>query len=82
MSEYRLLDELKRLRDEIEVQVHLGKAEARDEWEALEKKWEHFKGRAEVVGKAAEESADDLGEALDLLGDELKRGYSRLKKLI
>lgn len=34
-----LLDGLKQQRDELMVQLHLAKAEARDEWEELEKNW-------------------------------------------
>ena len=87
MSEERrapgeLKQELERLRDELAVRMHLAKAEARDQWEELEKKWEHFRARLEVVGRAAEESAEDVGDALELLGSELKRGYARIRKLL
>jgi hypothetical protein len=81
-SSRELTQELERLRDELAVRMHLAKAEARDQWEELEKKWEHFRARLEVVGRAAGESAEDVGDALELLGSELKRGYARIRKLL
>ena len=78
----RMLEDLKQVRDELELQIHLAKADARDEWTELEKKWDHFRARAEVVGKAAEEAAGDVGEALEVLGDEIKKGYERIRKLL
>jgi hypothetical protein len=81
-EEKRSSRELTQERDELAVRMHLAKAEARDQWEELEKKWEHFRARLEVVGRAAGESAEDVGDALELLGSELKRGYARIRKLL
>lgn len=78
----RLFESLKRMRDEIELKIHLGAADVRDEWEQLEKKWDHFRARMDVVGKAAGEAASEVGGALDLVGDELKKGYERIRKLL
>jgi len=75
-------EELKQLRDEIELQIHLASADARDEFGELEKKWEHFRARLDVVGKATEEAAEDVGDALDLVGSELKRGYQKIRSLL
>ena len=87
MSEYKekfdeMLDSLKQLRDEVKVKMHLGKAEARDEWERLEEKWQDFKSRTKVIAGEAGESAKDLGSALELVGEELKEGYKRIRKLL
>ena len=57
-------EELKQMRDEIELQIHLASANARDEFGELEKKWEHFRARLDVLGKATEEAAEDVGDAL------------------
>lgn len=77
-----LLRELKQVREELEVQMHLAAADARDEWENLERKWEHFRARAEVVRKATHDAAEDVGEALENLGHELRKGYARIRSLL
>lgn len=69
-----LKQDLKRLRDEVRLRVHLGSMEARQEWDELETQWERFSDRAGL-----EDSAENVGDALELLGAELKRGYQRLK---
>ena len=38
----QLIAQLQQQRDELMLQLHLGKAEARDELEKLEKKWEQL----------------------------------------
>jgi len=78
----RLVDDVKRIRDELEVQMHLAAAEAKDEWSGLEKKWQRFRGRLDSVGKVAEDAAEDVGEALDQLGSELKKGYERIRSML
>lgn len=75
-------EELKQLRDEIELQIHLASADARDEFGELEKKWEHFRARLDLVGKATEEAAEDVGDALELVGSELKKGYEKIRSLL
>ena len=78
----RLVDELKAQRDELRVKLHLAKAEARDEFEKLEKRWEHARGRLAVIGKEAGEASKDVGEAARLVLDEIRAGYQRIRKAI
>ena len=78
----KLADDLKQLREEVELQMHLASADARDQFADLEKKWESFRARAEVVGKATGETASDVGDALTILGDEIKKGYEKIRSLI
>ena len=77
-----LLQTLETQRDEIKLQIHLAKAELREEWLEIEKKWEHFKSRSERVLKEADSTASDVGDTFQLLGEELKEGYKRIKKLL
>lgn len=81
-----LIESLKQQRDELRVQMHLAKADAKDEWEALEKKFKHFLAEAEAESKpvreAVEDSAKGVGTAMELAGDELKKGYQRLRELL
>jgi hypothetical protein len=78
----RLVDELKTQRDELAVKLHLARADARDEWAALEKKWDRLRGRAEVVGHEAGKAADDVEAAAKLVVDEIKKGYERIRRLL
>ena len=75
-----LFDELRTARDELHLKMHLAAADARDEWQVLEKKWDHFRARAEKVGEATGEAAEEVGEALELVGEELRKGYQRIRK--
>ena len=76
------VEALRAVRDEIEVQLHLGGAEAREQWEKLEKEWDHLQGRFKVLGGETKDVAEDVGEALNQVADQLRDGYKRLKKLL
>ena len=78
MSEIdRLKQDLERHRDELKVKIHLASMDAKEEWDELEKKWDHFVAQARVS-----ESAQSVGGALDKLGSELKDAYKRLREAI
>lgn len=77
-----ILKDLARLRDEISLKVHLGKAEATEEWEKLEKKWQAAKAQSKSVKEVVGESAENIGTALELTFGELKKGYERVKKML
>lgn len=76
------LEALRVLRDEVRVQLSLAGAEARDQWENLEKDWQHIEGKARVVGKEAKAVIGDVDDALELVFDQLRDGYTRIKKLL
>ena len=78
----RLVEDLKQMRDELKVQMHLAAADARDEWNEVEKKWEHLRARLDVVGKAAETSAEEVGDALEVVAQEIKKSYERIRSLL
>ncbi len=71
------VEDLKQLRDELRLQMHLGSMEIQDEWEELEKKWTEFTHKAEL-----EATAKGVGSALETVGDELMKGYERMKKAL
>lgn len=75
-----ILAELKQHRDELKLKLHLGKEEAKDEWEKLENKYQELKARSAVILEEAGESAKEVGSALELVVDELKNGYQRIRK--
>ncbi len=72
-------DELRAIRDEIEVQIHLGKLEARDVWNDVEKKWEHAERKLKQLGDAGREAAEDITAATQVVLDEIRSGYKKLK---
>ena len=75
-----LVDELKEERDKLRVRVHLAKMEANEDWEELEAKFEKLQSKAKVVGKATTDSAEDVGEAVKLLGQEIKDGFKHIAR--
>ena len=106
----KLIESLKQQRDELVLQLHLGKAEAKDELAGLEKKWKQLKAEADALGEKAanslqaewdelekkwekftvktkplqdetKEVVEDVGAAVELVAEEIKRGYDRLRKL-
>jgi hypothetical protein len=78
----KLIETLKRERDELALKMHLGKAEAMDEWEKLEKKLAELTAQARPVGGVIGDTAKNVGSALELAGEEIKKGYERIRKLL
>ena len=78
-----LIETLKQQRDELKVQMHLASMEAKDEFDALEKKWDQWVAEAEAQAKplsnVIDDSAKNVGSAIDLVLDEVKEGYERIK---
>ncbi|MCP4626265.1 MAG: hypothetical protein GY850_22560 [bacterium] len=77
-----LFNTVKRMRDELALKIHLGKAEAKEEWEELEKKWEDLQDEHKPIIDAVDESAKNVGAGLELVAEELKNGYKRIRKLL
>ena len=81
----RLEKELKDLRvtrDELRVRMHLGKLDAQDQWEQVEKQWQHVESKLKLAGETGREIAEEIGEATSLAVEEMKQGYAKLRKLI
>lgn len=77
-----LKEDLRQTRDELRVQIHLARAEARDDWANLESKWGDFQQKFDKVEDEAEDVAKDIGKALAALGEEIKAGYQRLRNTL
>jgi predicted nucleic acid-binding Zn-ribbon protein len=75
----RELAELHRMREELAVQVRLGKAEAKDRWKALEDAFEALEGRVRRVTRAADEPVKELREDARKLARDLREGYRRIR---
>ena len=81
----KLADEfeaLRRVRDELRVQVHLGKAEAQDVWEKMERKFDEVEAKVKLVSRVAEQPVHDVGEAARALLREIRDGYRRIREAL
>jgi len=76
-----LLERLEQERDELKVKIGLAKLEAREEWQELQGKLDKLRGRLKIIREEADDAGDDVGDALELLGDEIKQGFERIRKL-
>jgi len=76
------LEGLRTTRDELRVRLHLGKLDAQEQWEQVEKQWQQVESKLKLAGETGREVAEDLGEAANLAVDELKEGYAKLRKLL
>ncbi|MGB7344619.1 MAG: hypothetical protein WBD20_10420 [Pirellulaceae bacterium] len=75
-----MISDLKEERDELALQVHLGKQEAKSELQALGKKLEELRQRYEPLKDAVEETGEDVWDALQLVGEEIKAGFHRVRQ--
>lgn len=75
----KALDHLKQQRDELQVQLHLAKADAKDEWARLETQWDEIKPKLEAAREEVGKTAESVGVALGMAIEELKKGYERLR---
>jgi hypothetical protein len=74
------ISSLKQQRDELSLQMHLGKAELKDEWNKLQKKLDQLSEDYEPVRDAVGESAENVLTSLKLVADELVTGFNRIWK--
>lgn len=75
-----LVNELKEDRDALHLQIHLAKADARDEWEKAEKMWRTLKKKVETAAREGRAASRNVGAAARLLVDELKEAYTRIRR--
>lgn len=68
-------NEVKRLRDEAELQIHLGTAEAKKQWELMEAQWKDYQRDAEAKLKQSGEEADVKWQEFS---QNLKENYNKM----
>jgi hypothetical protein len=78
----RELDDLRRMRDELRVQAHLGKSELRGRWEALERTFETLESKAKRASRAAEPPLRELEKDLRKIATDLRDGYRQIRDAI
>lgn len=77
-----LISSLKQQRDELAVQIHLGKAEAQEEWDKLTAKLDELTKDYEPVKDAVAETAGNVFSALKLVAGEVQDGFERIRKAL
>lgn len=74
-----MLDRLRRERDELRVRIHLAKLDLRQEWDALECKWDLVKARSGGALREARGAGKEVGTAAGALLGEIREGYKRIR---
>lgn len=77
----KVMDTLATQRDELILKAHLAKLEAREEWRELESKLEQLRGKSGQIADTAGDAAQDIAGAAKLLGEEIAKGYERLRRM-
>ena len=75
-----IISTLKQQRDELGLQIHLGAAEAKEEFDEAKQKLSEMSRNFDPVKDAAGESVENVFESLKLVGDEVKASFNRIKK--
>lgn len=75
----KLSDSIRQNRDEIRVQLHLARADVKDEWDDLDAEWKRFLNKVEAVSRDAQDVSDEARETTRKLGHDLKEGYERIR---
>jgi DNA repair exonuclease SbcCD ATPase subunit len=77
-------EKLKTQRDEMKVQAHLARAEFRDEWNAVEEKWQKAEQAFDrVQDRAIETTAETTAEmqhSAKVIMEEIASTYDRIKE--
>lgn len=76
----KLIDELVHQRDELKLKMHLGSIEAKDQLSKLEDQLFQLRQRFAPAKEAVDETAEEVWDALKLLGSEIKVGLDRIWK--
>lgn len=78
----KLVSALRQQRDELNLKLKLGSAEAKEQWEQLEKKLAKLTDKADRVSDVAEQTGEQVIEAAKLAADEIRKGYERIRNMI
>lgn len=78
----KMIAALKQQRDELRLQLKLGNAEVKEQWEDLEKKLAHLTSRVESIGDVAGETGKQVMTAAKLAADEIQKGYERIRNML
>ena len=77
-----LLDRLATQRDELIVQAHLARLGAQADWHQLEQQLEHLGAKAAQTAEVTGDTGREVLAVARLMGEEIARGYERLRKTL
>ncbi|MCA9013901.1 MAG: hypothetical protein KDA77_01095 [Planctomycetaceae bacterium] len=75
-----LISALEQQRDELALKIHLGKQEAKDEWEKVTDKLTQLQDDYKPVKDAVKESAGSVVDSLLNVGKEIQESFQRIRK--
>lgn len=75
-----LISALEQQRDELALKIHLGKQEAKDEWEKVTDKLTRLQDDYKPVKDAMKESASGVVDSLFNVGKEIQESFQRIRK--
>ena len=73
-------DALQQQRDEIRVQIHLAKLEAKEEWETTERQFHTLENKIRDITLDASEASKDVLASAKQLVDDIQDAYVRIKR--
>ena len=77
-----LIKSVKQQRDELSLKIHLGQAEAKDEWAQLQKKLAQLEAKAAPIRGEVGDTAKSVGSSLELAAQDIKKGFDRIRKML
>lgn len=75
-----LISTLKQERDSLALKMHLAKAEVKEEWNRLERKWDELAARYEPLKSATGQAAENVLASLKLVAEEIADGFKRIRE--
>ena len=73
---------LRQLRDELRLQIHLARMEARSQWEKLDPKWKELEPKLDGLEHAPVAVARELRSTARVLVKDLAEGYQRIRQAL
>lgn len=75
-----LIGALEQQRDEIALKIHLGKQEAKEEWEQVTDKLNKLQDDYKPVKDVMKDSASSVVDAMLNVGKEIQESFQRIRK--
>ncbi len=69
-------EKLKTRRDELRVQLDLGKKEVEDAWREADEKWGDLESKMKLMGNLARQTAEEVSEAAGELVEDTREGVA------
>ncbi|MBQ0763452.1 hypothetical protein [Marinobacter psychrophilus] len=77
-----LPEKIRQYRDEARVQLHLARQDVKDEFDNLEQEWDRFKGKCDQTLDDATEVSTEALLTVQIMGEDLKKGYQNIRDKI